>query len=656
MVTEAKPIIPTFKWWLVLSGILLCAATLRYTGYNFSLPYIDHPDEPAYNIAGQMIIDNGSAKPIGMHGYPPGIVYLNYFILRWFHNPTNPPGSIIGTIRLISITFSLGVIILIGLLGYQLATPLVGLIAAALWSFSPTTVEFSRYATSDNFVTFFALLTLLLTIIGTHYNRNRLLYASIVTLVFAILFKYQAIFITPIIFVVPLWRLIYPETRTETLKAFGLSLLIFLIFFAWLILLFPSLEATQSPDFSAANSKMTIPSIATIYGNMSTTWNDVRASAIPILTVFNWLGLSVLLQKKQRSKFYLVGVVASILAALAWLVGVSVYGPQMFRQFETFAALLILFEAIGTFGCVLIIEQILHRLVKQLPQKTLTRVAQVAMIGVLIVMTIPNFNASVANAYNHTLPDRRNDLAKWIDQTLPSGSYIATSENHKTFNREWGGYSGQTKFPFFKTASLEQESIQVWRANHVTYAIMPIFGYEELKATSEGQRTLKKIQVLKVYPDSLNYRGPSMVIVRLYPMQYIGSGQLEPIQLVGYDLSASTVTQGDTIRLRLYWKSTKPTDTNYTVFNHIEGANNRLIAQADGPAIMDDRRPTSTWDDPNEVIMSQVYSINIDSNAPIGQFALKTGFYRRDTGERLLDSSGHDAITIVPIVINSQYF
>ncbi|MEO8397732.1 MAG: hypothetical protein ABI700_32355, partial [Chloroflexota bacterium] len=68
MVIETPRLLPPRWWWLTLIVILICAGALRYTGYNFSLPYVDHPDESAYTIAGRMIIDFGSPKPIGMQG------------------------------------------------------------------------------------------------------------------------------------------------------------------------------------------------------------------------------------------------------------------------------------------------------------------------------------------------------------------------------------------------------------------------------------------------------------------------------------------------------------------------------------------------------------------------------------------------------------
>lgn len=77
-----KALWPDRRWWFVLLAILLIGSGLRYTGYKFSLPYV--VDEPAYNLAGRMIIDFGSAKLLG-------IVTLNYVLLRWFQDSSQPP-------------------------------------------------------------------------------------------------------------------------------------------------------------------------------------------------------------------------------------------------------------------------------------------------------------------------------------------------------------------------------------------------------------------------------------------------------------------------------------------------------------------------------------------------------------------------------------
>ena len=67
-----RSILPRERWWwLILSLLLVLAAWLYYRGYNASLPYIDHANEPAFNLAAQTIIDTGSARSIGFDAYPP---------------------------------------------------------------------------------------------------------------------------------------------------------------------------------------------------------------------------------------------------------------------------------------------------------------------------------------------------------------------------------------------------------------------------------------------------------------------------------------------------------------------------------------------------------------------------------------------------------
>jgi len=87
MISEReKPFWPAKKWWFALLLVVVLAGILRFTGYDFGLPYIDHVDEPIYNIAAQLIIDDGSPRSIGMHGYPPGIIGLNLALLRLFRD------------------------------------------------------------------------------------------------------------------------------------------------------------------------------------------------------------------------------------------------------------------------------------------------------------------------------------------------------------------------------------------------------------------------------------------------------------------------------------------------------------------------------------------------------------------------------------------
>lgn len=652
--SSTKPFWPARRWWMALLAILICASALRFTGYSFSLPYVDHVDEPAYNLAGRMIIDFGSAKPIGMHGYPPGIVTLNYILLRWFHDPVDPPAVMLGWLRLVSISFSVGTVLITGLLGYRVATPLAGLLAAGLWTFMPVIVEHSRYATADNFVTFFAMLGVFGALSGALYDRDKWVTGSVVAMIFAIAFKYQAIFILPLVLAVPLVRLL---DRRDGARARRIlrnnvgNIAILGVFFFWLIVIFPALEATASPDWSAPTERLSLPTFDVLYENLKTTmtplWHDV-------LWPLGLIGLIILLHPALRRHVSPFGLVALFVGAVMWEFGVSLYGYQGFRQFISAGVLMTVMMCAGlaawglAFG-----ESIRQRSAAVRPQQRLSLLGAAALTAVIITLSWPNIEASVANARNHTLPDRRNDLATYMDTSVPSGPYISDDENHKTFNRDWGGYPGANVFPFLGTALVTDRPLEEWREEGVEYAIVPYYIYEEMKYTPEGQAYLNEMLLLKAYPPSREYRGPSMVVFRLYPMDHRDEIDTGPVDLVGYDIDHTEVQPGETITFRLYWETDQAPSAEYAVYNHLVPMDSReMVAQVDGPPLHDLRRTTVLWTDPDETLISRPFTLTVGEGVPPGEYRLITGFYRLDTFERLINRDGDDfqLVTTIDVV------
>ncbi len=78
-------------------------------------------------------------------------------------------------------------------------------------------------------------------------------------------------------------------------------------------------------------------------------------------------------------------------------------------------------------------------------------------------------------------------------------------------------------------------------------------------------------------------------------------------------------------RLTLYWQTSTPLDTSYTVFVHSLNADGELIGQADGPPVAN-HYPTSAWG-PGEVVQDS-------RSVPTGDRYL-VGLYDPATGERL---------------------
>lgn len=637
--TNESRILPRGTWWAVLALILCIAAALRYTGYNFSLPYIDHPDEPSYLLAARMVIDDGSPKLLGMQGYPPGLIALNTVMLRLFQEPSEAPTTLLPAIRLISITFSMGVLVLVGLLGYRVGSPIAGLAAAMLWAVAPKIVEFSRYATADNYVTFFALLALFLTLTGTRFNRNGWIYAGAIAIMLAIVFKYQAVLLLPLIVAFPLVRLFRREVaRQIVINEFGRVMLLIGAFGIWLLLVFPALEAGQSPNWSAPSARLGSPSPDVLLWNFNMVLQPLARTP---LWVVGALGLLLMLLKRVHTSARPLDTAAVVLGLLCWIGGGSMYGAlgsEEFRQFVTVAALATILVGVGLS---LLMSALLSLWKSALPM--VVKFAPGLLLALVAVFSSRDLEASVRNAHERSLPDQRNLLTAWVDSSLPPGGYIGQNEVHKVFNPDWGGYVGMHDYSFIEMAALTERPVAEWISRGAEYAIVRYQDFDQLP-----EDILSETLRLRTFPPDENLTGPAMVIVRLMPMQHEAGVRLGTVQLVGYDLSSEVAKAGDTIEFRHYWRADLPLPAGYNVFNHLLDADGALVAQVDGLPMPDARRTTDTWSYPDETLIGSLFTLTVPDDIATGDYQLVSGFYRLDTGERLV-VGGVDSLPVLQL-------
>lgn len=111
--------------------------------------------------------------------------------------------------------------------------------------------------------------------------------------------------------------------------------------------------------------------------------------------------------------------------------------------------------------------------------------------------------------------------------------------------------------------------------------------------------------------------------------------------LEGYDLEySSPLKPGGVFHLRLYWRTARFLSQSYTVFNQVRAEDGRIVAQLDGMPVCD-LYPTDKWD-PGELIVDS-YRVEIGSDTTPGTYALYSGMYLPETGERLtmLDAAGN---------------
>ena len=126
----------------------------------------------------------------------------------------------------------------------------------------------------------------------------------------------------------------------------------------------------------------------------------------------------------------------------------------------------------------------------------------------------------------------------------------------------------------------------------------------------------------------------------------------DQITLLGYDLPDGRVKPGKPLPITLYWQAQGPIDVAYTVFTHLLGPEERVVAQKDNVP-QDGAAPTTGWL-PGEVIVDE-YQIPVPSDFPPGPFQIEVGMYDPVAGERLPmygaegDRLPHDRVLLISL-------
>ncbi len=643
-------------WWLGLSLLLLLAAWLYLRGYNVSLPYIEHHDEAQNLLEAQHIIDFGHARGVFRESYPPGLRAIVYPFLKHIKPADAHHGTMLPPLRLITIGAWMLAVVFVALLGAMIAHPLTGLMAAAIWIVNPWVVNRAHFVLPDGYLTLFTLLAIWLALVGALHRRRSFSTSATYSIMVAIAFKTQAIFVAPFIVFLPLIKLWTPRgtphnVRRDALQQTFWNCLRFAIFLFWLLVLYPTLDAPRDIHlFPVLELRLTIPSPQTL-------WDGLSLLLRTFQPLGNWLAVALAgaLLWRYRERVNGVALLTVALSALAWLVGTLLLPTRGFhlRQYFGMGAMLAILYACGLTGLLFAGQEALALLKRpRIPQRARTMLAGSALLILLALMLLPAYQESDALAHNFTLPDRRNDLMRYMDTSLQPGNYITdrNSPNHKTMNRAWGGYTGLHDFPLAQEEwNLLKKPLEVWREKGAVYAIVP---YEPLLKDPNSYFPDETV-LLKSYPPDNNFRGPSMVVLSLYPMQHELDWRLGSISFKGYDSNGAEFAPGDTVIFRFYWRAQTATATAHHVYNHLVNEAGEIAAQVDGIPLWDGRRDTSTWDDPDEILLGRNYLLHLPMDLPAGRYKLISGFYDPGTGARLTAVDGGDHARISDILVSA---
>jgi hypothetical protein len=630
-------------WWVGFAAILFVAIAMRLAIYDFSLPYIDHPDEPTLYLGGQEW--RGLFDLRGeMDGYPPGYIVVN-IIVQKAAEPLGivGPSAIIRILRLIAAAMNVLTLALIMLTAAAVGGEVAALAAGVIWTIAPVVLQYGVYAVADPFVYFFVALALYLAVVALITPTRRAWSVwSVMAGLLATLFKYPAIAATLPGLLVGLNSLIMRKRGRDL----GIQVALIGLVGGWLVF------GYQAQRFSSREA-----SVAKLQGihhlldmaQLAQTLRDMSSLVITLpMLVLLGAGLFTygLVRYRTRIKFAAVGLIILIIVTIPWL-------SDTFNTSGNFRVkdLLPASDAV----CVLLgyAVALLSAAARSLRLPTPARVVGASLIAVAsVAIAIPQIDSALALMADLRRPDRRVDLRNWADASLEPGTFIVSEENHKTFNPYYGGLTGHKRFDWWVSQNFLDYTVSEWRdVRGMSYIAFSPSDLDALKQSAAGQAALAQMLHLRDFVAPPDERGPETSVYRLWGIQNPTQAQFEnTIRLLGYDGLVNSVVPGQNLHLRYYWQALQPPKINYSVFTHILDKDGHLIAQADGsPAGAD--RPTSSWDDPGETLIGTQFDIQIPGATPPGTYIVNIGLYDSATGARLSLPSGPDSLSLLTFTI-----
>jgi 4-amino-4-deoxy-L-arabinose transferase-like glycosyltransferase len=621
-----------------LAVILIGAFIPRLLSYDFSLPYVDHPDEPNWYLAGQEWRDPLESYRTYL-GDPPVYIALNV-VVQSVLEANGAPGlaPAVQVLRLISVSANLLTLVLIALTARLAAGDVAGCVAGLAWGMSPLVLENGVYALPDPLVYGLVALAMWLAAVAlVDQERQHWCVWSTLAGLAAVLVKYPVLSAVAPGGIATL--VVLARDRRLGLRFMLVEAAVSIVVILWLFLIYGldisamQREAATARDQGLAN----MLDLSRLANNLYYAVAPINAPAFAMIGV---LGLLAFVCARRRAlpviKLPVAAICVVILVTIPWLAAafslVSV--EQRLRDVipATAAASALMGMAVG-------------QIIYVIPTRYRV-IAGAAIAGLLMVLVfVPQAVESWRLVEEREPPDRRVALRQWMDVNLELGTVLVTAENHKTFNPFWGGIPYRHWTDWWMMDYFMQHSPEEWREAHgISYAVIPLSQWTQMQYDVEGRGYLARMLHLRdfVTPDE---RGPEMVVYRLWRMDVatqIGFG--EDIVLVGYDQSAEDVKPGESVTLRFYWQAAALPDDNYSLFVHLTPLDeDTVLSQADGsPAVPE--RPTLTWDDPGETLISPAFTLKIPADVPAGDYRVMIGLYNYTSGQRLAVRDGGGAI------------
>lgn len=624
----------------LFGGLILLAFTLRVWGCGWSLPYVDHPDEPAV-VQVLLRLIKGNLDPNHFF-YPSLILYLQALVFKihfWvggltglyspqFNLPRSthfytiiPAAFVWGRI----FTASLGTLTVLTLALWKPLGQKAGLLGAALLALSPWAITNSHYLTVDIPAACFALLALLsiLRVVQRGTNKDYLLAGILIGL--ATGSKYQNALLG---FSFLLAHLLPKGRRpfAQLLAGSGIAILTFFLTSPYILLDFPAFRRDMQTLFTSyEGTHGDLQHAWPLDAYLTFFWIEALGSLPFLLTLVG----GVTLVRRQST-------IALVLLSFPLLLILSLLRMEthFYRNLLPVQAPLLLLAGFGATS----VWGYLTRFLPSPWQKPVLALGLIFLLG-------PSFTPALRESRRLAQPDSRVTAQEWLRQNYP-GLQVAAELSHPLL---WQGVAQVTSFHY-----LPLQTLGWYREQGYSFLLTNAGRRKSDEWTKDYQPLLKEGKVLRTFGGRQSqFLGPQIDLletgltptlllqptfrpgslrdaqnVRLGPLQLLGAKVGKLLQGKGGPavLSAEFLRPGETLGLRVFWQReiSLPPSEQYQIFVHLRDSQGQTLAQRDSPP-WQGLFPLQTW--PRNKLVSENLDLALPPTLPAGAYHLLIGLY-----------------------------
>lgn len=670
---------------------ILSALVLRLWGIAWSLPYVDHPDEPA--IVGVMLrMVRGDLNPKHFF-YPTFIMYLQALVFKvhfWWghltglypeafelpnstHFFTTIPQAFVWS-RTITALLGTMTVAALALWSGAYIGPREGVLAAALLAGSAWAVIHDHYITVDGPSALFGLLALLsaLQILSKGNWRDYLIAGILIGLAAGT--KYQNVLVAASVTLAHIlrWRMQSVQQSGRLIAAGGISALVFLATTPYIILapgdflhdIRTLFESYSSAEIAHGDVTGSWP----MQAYLSFYWRECL-QPVPLLLAL--VGIAVLVRRNAG--------VAAVIMLFPVLMVVSLLRPQTHFYRNLLPTLPPLLMLAGVGGIALLdklYDAIQARMRRAIPQPNTDNIsckdtktqrpdkesgslgnrlsvsgitgesqyplAHIAVVLGLVGILVPSFVQAVQASSRLAQPDSRVVAQEYIRERWPA-ERVASEISHPL---RWNGVSQLTYVHYLPLHTLDwyrSQGFGVLVANSgrrgsddwtIDYA--PLLQQGQHVATFGGRDSEMlgpRIDLIDtgLSPDNLPEHDHEAQIGGFHLMGATVGTLRKQGDVLNME-AGRAIAPGRTLSLLVFWRLNEPVPpAAYTIFVHLRDEQGRNIVQRDAPP-WQNLFPPDTW--PVDTVIAERLDMWLPYEVPPGEYRLVMGLYDSETWAR----------------------